>query len=71
MQQVPGAPNATNPSQPASQIQSPDNFFDQVNSAQKVAQSVGNMTMTEADISKELGGAGDDPFNLTASSNRG
>ena len=44
--------------------------FDHPNSGQKAAQSVGNMSLTEADISRELAGDADDPFNLTASSKR-
>ena len=53
-------------------VQSPgDGFFADpaaYNSAARVAQSVGNMTLTEVDISKDLAGAQEDPFNLTASS---
>ena len=51
------------------QLPSPD-LFDRANSGQKVDQSVGNMSQTEADISQELAGDNDDPFNLTASSKR-
>ena len=42
-----------------------------MNSAKKVTQSIGNMSLNDADLTKELIGNSDDPFNLTASSNRG